>query len=336
MPPKKRKAPNFTKTAAEAPVWTVTGSELTKAFQHIIYSLPQCHDQWFTDADWCSILPDYWSSLKNYRDQVTTKKFISAIKKHFGEVSGDRGESNPNGVYVVQHGTKHTRNWCFLITKKDFCPLPPSSPYFFVGDITKVVAPSLPNYLPVSVRDLADNIRKETYFDSPEAWKQFMPSNMPNPKDRGKSTGGEVKAMIKARMEACQTGMQHFYNVIEGGTEDDAVDVTEYKQRRITLKCHTVYAALRKALETMEDNKNRLTWVQCCDYAIEAMKVVGFEDLLSSSTVRIAQRELRDNNNKFSHPNEKARKKKAAKKEEKSAKDEDSELEEGGEDTPSD
>jgi transcriptional regulatory protein LevR len=131
-------------------------------------------------------------------------------------------------------------------------------------------------------------------------------------------------------MDACQTGIQHFYNVIEGGTEDDAVDVTEYKQRRITLKCHTVYAALRKALETMEDNKNRLTWVQCCDYAIEAMKVVGFEDLLSSSTVRIAQRELRDNNNKFSHPNEKARKKKAAKKEDNAAEEEDSELEEGG------
>ena len=156
---------------------------------------PSVHDQWFTDADWCSILPDYWSSLKNYRDQVTTRKFTPAIKKHFGDISGGRGETNPNGVYCVHHGTKT----CFLITLKNFCPLSPSSPNFVIGDITKVLKPMQPQYHPVSSRGLAESILKQTYFDSSEAWKQFMPSDVPKPKytDPTKSTAEEVKAVIK-------------------------------------------------------------------------------------------------------------------------------------------
>jgi hypothetical protein len=330
MPPKKRKAPLKSATADDAPIWTVTGSELVKAFQHIFFSLPQCHDQWFTDEDWCSILPTYWSSLRNYKDQVTPAKFDRAIKSHFGETSGDRGESNPNGVYAVQHSTKDKkdRRWCFLITTKYKCPLPPSSPHFYVSDISKVLKPVLPNYLPVAAR-MADSIRNETYLDSPEAWRQFMPSNIPIPKDCGKPTGSEVKAMIEARLEVCQSGIQNWWEVVEDGTEDDVV--TEHKTKKIVIKCHVVYAALRKALDTMGDKKNtnRLTWGQCCEYAIDAMKNVGFagKDLPSVSTVMKSHSELRENNNKFPHPNEKANKKKAAK-EEGAKLEEEGELEE--------
>lgn len=312
MPPKKRKAPKS--AAADASVWSVTGSELVKAFQHIIYSLPQCHDQWFTDEDWCSILPTHWSTLKNYKDQVTSGKFDRAIKTHFGETSGDRGETNPNGVYAVQFSTKDTKRWCFLITKKDKCPLPPSSPYFYVSDITKVLKPVLPTYLPVAVK-LADSLRKETYFDSPEAWKQFMPSNVPFPKDCGKSTGSEVKAIIEERLDACQSGIQDWWKVVEAGATDDII--TEHKRKKIVIKCHVVYAALRKALDTMGDGKNRFTWGQCCEYSIDAMKSVGFawNELPRASTVMKSHVELRDNGNKFPHPNEKAQKKKATKEE---------------------
>eukprot|EP00986_Skeletonema_menzelii_P012249 scaffold6677_cov155-Skeletonema_menzelii.AAC.18 len=331
MPPTKRKAPTPSKAAAEAPVWTVTGSELVKAFQHIIYSLPQCHDQWFADKDWCAILPDYWSSLKNYRDQVTTKKFVRAIKKHFGDISGDRGETNPSGVYYVQRNTAGPKGGigghCFLITKKDFCPLPPSSPHFFIGEITNVLQPLQPQNHPVSSRGLANNILKQTYFDSGEAWKMFMPSDAPKPKDTdpGKSTGDAVKAVIKDRMLACQSGMQNFWEAIEGGTKDDVADVSDFKRRKTTYMCHAVYAALRKALESMDSNQSRLTWSQCCDHAVEAMKVVGFDDNVASSTVKRAHLLMRDNNNKFPHPNEKARKKKAAK--EAAAKEEEGEEE---------
>ncbi len=328
---KKRKAPAPAKAAAAPPVWTVTGPELVKAFQHIIYSLSQCHDQWFTDADWCSVLPDYWSSLKNYRDQVTTKKFITAIKRHFGDISGDRGEINPNGVYCVQRSrminARKTTNWCFLITRKSFCPYPPSSPQFFIGDITKVLEPLLPQYHPVSSRGLANNILKETYFDSGEAWRMFMPSDVAKQKknDPGKSTGDVVKAVIKTRMLACQAGIQNFWEAIEGGTKEDVDDVSDFKRRKVIFKCHAVYAALRKALESMEveGNQNRLTWIQCCEFAIEAMKVVGFDETFASNTVSKAHVELRDNNNKFKHPNEKARKKKAAKEEEEDVESED-------------
>lgn len=314
---KKRKAPTPAKAAAGPPVWTVTGAELVKAFQHIIYSLPQTHDQWFTDEDWCSILPDYWSSLKNYRDQVTKGKFITAIKKHFGEISGDRGEINPSGVYCVQKArminSRNAKNWCFLITKKNFCPLPPSSPNFCIKDITTVLEPLLPQYQPTSARGLANNILKETFFDSGEAWRMFMPSDVAKPKSWGKSTGDDVKAVIKARMLACQAGIQNFWEAIEDGTKEDVTDVSDFKRRKIVFKCHAVYAALKKALESMDTNQNRLTWMQCCDFAVEAMKVVGFDEVLAANAVSKAQVELRDNKNKFKHPNEKARKKKAAK-----------------------
>ena len=339
MPPKKKKRKGGFGSAAAGPppVWTVTGSELCKAFQHIIYSLPQCHDQWFTAEDWCSILPTYWSSLRNYKDQVTANKFTRAIKGHFGETFGDRGESNPNGVYAYQHGTNNqTRRWCFLITKKSQCPLPPSSQHFFIGDITKILTPSAvvpnnPNNLSAVVvaaasaaARLAESLRKETYLDSPEGWRQFMSSSLPKPtKPKGtKSTGSEVKAEIEARLCACQSGIQDWWKVAEGGTGEDIV--TESKKKKITMKCHVVYAALRKALDTMDDNKNRLTWGQCCDYSIEAMKVVGFDHLPASRSVRVWHVELRDNNNKFPHPNEKARKKKGKK-------EEDAKLEEGEE-----
>lgn len=287
----------------------MTGSELVKAFQHIIYSLPQCHDQWFTDADWCAVLPDYWSSLKNYRDQVTTKKFIPAIKKHFGDISGDRGETNPSGVYYVQKNKRH----CFLITKKFFCPLPPSSPQFFIGDITKVLQPLLPQNHPVSSRGLADKILKQTYFDSGEAWKQFMPSDVSIPKDAGpgKSTGDDVKAAIKTRMLACRSGIQNWWEAVEGGTQENVVDVSDFQRRKITYMCHVVYAALRKALESMESKQNRLTWTQCCDYAVEAMKVVGFDENFATTSVTRAHIQLRDNNNKFPHPNEKKARRKS-------------------------
>eukprot|EP00573_Skeletonema_grethae_P013046 CAMPEP_0201700830 /NCGR_PEP_ID=MMETSP0578-20130828/30118_1 /ASSEMBLY_ACC=CAM_ASM_000663 /TAXON_ID=267565 /ORGANISM="Skeletonema grethea, Strain CCMP 1804" /LENGTH=338 /DNA_ID=CAMNT_0048187981 /DNA_START=58 /DNA_END=1074 /DNA_ORIENTATION=- len=330
---KKRKAPTPAKAAAAPPVWTVTGAELVKAFQHIIYSLPKCHDQWFTDEDWCSILPDYWASLKNYRDQVTKGKFIKAIKKHFGEISGYRGETNPSGVYCVERARmingKNTKNWCFLITKKLFCPLPPSSPQFFIGDITTVLEPLLPQYQPTSSRGLANEILKESYFDSGEAWKMFMPSDVAKPKknDPGKSTGDDVKAVIKTRMLACQAGIQNFWEAIEDGTKEDVTDVTDFKRRKIVFKCHAVYAALRKALESMEGNQNRLTWRQCCDFAVEAMKVVGFEETLAADAVSRAHVEFRDNKNKFKHPNEKARKKKAAKEEEEEEEDVESEDE---------
>ncbi len=330
---KKRKAPTPAKAAAAPPVWTVTGAELVKAFQHIIYCLPKTHDQWFTDEDWCKILPDYWSSLKNYRDQVTKAKFIPAIKKHFGEISGDRGEMNPSGVYCVQKArminSRNTLNWCFLITKKLFCPLPPSSPQFFIGDISTVLEPLLPQYQPTSSRGLANDILNETFFDSGEAWKMFMPSDVAKPKNSelGKSTGDKVKAVIKTRMLACQAGIQNFWEAIEDGTKEDVTDVSDFKRRKVTFKCHAVYAALNKALESMEAkiSQNRLTWMQCCDFAVEALKVVGFEEVLRADAISKAHVELRDNKDKFKHPNEKARKKKAAKAEKEAAKKEEEE-----------
>ena len=68
--------------------------------------------------------------------------------------------------------------------------------------------------------------------------------------------------------------------------------------------CHAIYSALRKALESMDSKQNRLTWNQCCDHAVEVMSLVGFEDF-GSNFVRNAHQVLRDNNNKFPHPNAK-------------------------------
>jgi len=154
-----------------------------------------------------------------------------------------------------------------------------------------------------------------------------MPSDVAKQKknDPGKSTGDDVKAVIKTRMLACQAGIQNFWEAIEGGTKEDVDDVSDFKRRKVIFKCHAVYAALRKALESMEveGSQNRLTWIQCCEFAIEAMKVVGFDETFASNSVSKAHVELRDNNNKLRHPNEKARKKKAAKEEEEDVESED-------------
>lgn len=152
-----------------------------------------------------------------------------------------------------------------------------------------------------------------------------MPSDVAKPKNSylGKATGDQVKAVIKTRMLACQAGIQDFWEAIEDGTKEDVTDVSDFKRRKIIFKCHAVYAALKKALESMEAeiSQNRLTWLQCCDFAVEAMKVVGFDEILRADAVSKAHYELRDNKNKFKHPNEKARKKKAAKEEEEAAKE---------------
>ena len=336
MPPKKRKtfspvAATAVAAAAAPAVWTVTGSELIKAFQHIIYSLPHCHDQWFTAEDWCSILPTYWSALRNYEDQVTTQKFIRAIKGHYGDISGDRDEVNPNGVYTVQHGTKKKSRQCFLITKKgNKCPLPPSSPNFIIGNIHQVLLQSSGNNVAVHRRVVvapqqrpeppktpfwnpgqnqsAASIRNETFLDSPEGWRQFMPSSTPYPKKGYQSTGTNVKAMMESRLEVCQAGIQTWYKAVENATQLSEDLITDFKKRRIVIKCHFVYAALKKALDTMGDNtiphSHRLTWGQCCEYAVESMKAVGFSgmDLMTASTVKTAHVEMREHNNRFLYP----------------------------------
>ena len=326
MPPKKkRKAP----AAAGLKVWKVTGAELVKAFEHLIYSLPACHDRWFRDADWCSILPTYWSSLRNYKDQVTPKMFSRAIKSHFGEVSGDRGEINPNGVYAVQHSTKTWTSWCFMITKRAICPLPPSSPHFSVSSITEVLEPALPTYRPVALK-AAEKIANESYCDSTEAWKQFMPSDSPYPKKSNESTSEQVKEAIEKRMEACQSGIKHFWKVIEDGKEDDINEVTADKKKKLTIQCHTIYAVLKRVKETMDDNQTQFNFKHCCNYAIDVMKYVGFEEMAKAETVARWHTLMRDKHNKFPHPNENARKKKAAMEE--AEKDEaELELEESGE-----
>ena len=111
--------------------------------------------------------------------------------------------------------------------------------------------------------------------------------------------------MIKERMLACQCGIQNFWEAIEGGTKEDYLNVSDWQRRHITYLCHAVYTALKKALESMDSKQNRLTWTQCCEHAVEAMKEVGFDDKFGSSSVTKAHQVLRDNNNKFPHPNAK-------------------------------
>src|SRR6056300_1094947 len=258
MPPKKRKVSHAkaaaTTASPAAAVWTVTGSELIKAFEHIMYSLPTVHNQWFTAEDWCTVLPLYWSALKNYKDQVTPKKFIQAIKKHFGDISGERNEINPNGVYSTPgpYRTKNKhRSWCFLITKRGHkCPAPPGSSDFCVGNISEVLkldnkpaattttaaetqqeqSRSQPVATKISAASILSELRNENYFDSPEAWRQFMPSNIPYPKGKkgdgqqqqqqqqqhASSPGLQVKNMIEKRMIVCQDGIQAWWKAVEG------------------------------------------------------------------------------------------------------------------------
>jgi hypothetical protein len=281
MPPKKRKvshtkAASVTTASSTAAVWTVTGSELIKAFEHIMYSLPIVHNQWFTAEDWCTALPLYWSALKNYKDQVTPKKLINAIKKHFGDISGERnGEINPNGVYSTPgpyiSKNKH-RSWCFLITKRGHkCPLPPGSSDFCVGNISEVLKldntaatttattaaataaasqqeqnrSQLIATKKISAASILNELRNENYFDSPEAWRQFMPSNMPYPKGKkgdgqkqqqqASSPGLQVKNMIEKRMIVCQDGIQTWWKAVEGFDTTSGKVVGNMLMRKVTV-----------------------------------------------------------------------------------------------------
>ena len=146
---------------------------------------------------------------------------------------------------------KH-RSWCFLITERgQKCPLPPTgSSDFCVGNISEVLKldnkpaaataattaattqqeqsrsqPVATNK--ISAASILSELRNQNYFDSPEAWRQFMPSNMPYPKGKkgngpfdgqqqASSPGLQVKNMIEKRMIVCQDGIQAWWKAVEG------------------------------------------------------------------------------------------------------------------------
>ena len=157
MPPKKRKSPSSAARKASAPKKATkeaaapkplpvstsgtsisTADGIVSAFRHIRDGFARYHDRWYVAEDYVKILKQHWNGL----DDLTTAKLTRAInndtKMPFGGIASMQNymEGNDAGVYAnqIETGTgstkKRKKTWCYLITKKQICPYPPSSRNF--------------------------------------------------------------------------------------------------------------------------------------------------------------------------------------------------------------
>ena len=91
----------------------VMGKVLVEAFK-LATTDEKLHNEWFSAADWCSILPSYCSLLKGNETQVTTRKFTKNINKIAEDMYNNESKS---GVYSNKYG--NDKQMYYLFTKED-------------------------------------------------------------------------------------------------------------------------------------------------------------------------------------------------------------------------
>jgi len=92
-------------TPSNGSTFEVGGALLVKAFEHVRRSVAELQNLWISAEDWCKILPIYYSSLRDYKEQITTKKFNRAMNKRFGDTTMIKYyEKNDDGVYSNKYG----------------------------------------------------------------------------------------------------------------------------------------------------------------------------------------------------------------------------------------
>jgi len=163
----------------------------------------------------------------------------------------------------------------------------------------------------------AAEIAQRTWFHNATAYKLFLPKVQWG--DRNKYTPLETEELvlktIKLRIKVCEHSMEEYNNgdedklkawylVVDGADENTDIDeISEIQRIRIRRMCQYIMIALKVALVEMRDGKNKVTWMDCCQVAVDRMKDVGCNRISSAETVQIWHMKLREGGNTFPHPN---------------------------------
>lgn len=116
----------------------ITGDLLHTAVMYAVLANQNLRDEWFSADDWCSILPQYFSTLKGYEKEVTTKKFCRRMNL---TVQDEYNAKSDGGFYANRWGNKN--EWYYLYTKKDKCPNPPTTDGNFYPSNIKNFVPQM-------------------------------------------------------------------------------------------------------------------------------------------------------------------------------------------------
>jgi len=294
MPPKcsKRKSPSSSppkSTKKKKKDETVNGKDLLDAFIHISDGVPSLANKWFSAADWVSILPKYYGKLRGKEKECNARKFARAVTK---VAQNDYQSSSSNGIYRNRHG--ETKQWYFLFTKNERCPLQPTHTTFYFSNIRDFVddVPNIGNNISSSrEQKKSDAIRNESTFAQKETFKKFMPLDCvfeayDNPEEAVKERLAQTKRM-------CEKGIRHWYEAVQGATA--GTETTTYYQKYIEMKCLYVRNAIERLLDETEGMESGTTWTQCCQHAIDKLKEAGFGYIDCERTVRKWYNQIQNN-----------------------------------------
>ena len=140
-----------------------------------------------------------------------------------------------------------------------------------------------------------------------------MPKDMKKSDYYDEECEAVVHKAIDARIAICERSMKEESNaveekkcswhyIVEGASPDD--EISEYQKGRIRYKCMYVRLALITARAMMGiKSEDRMQWLDCCQAAITTMTHVGHTYIECDETVADWHMELRENGNKFCHPN---------------------------------
>lgn len=294
----------------------VDGAGLVKVFKHIKMGVPDLQNLWISGDDWCKIIPHYSSTIKNYANQITTKKFTAAMNRQFGgyETMNRFREKNDYGVFANQFGCPKKYYYLFTNDDEKLChQMIPSTTHMSICDWRQIIKilPALAetesdvtnddnNNNQQQQQKRSEQLKQQNFFNSGEAWNVFMPAGLMRPEE----TQGRdlvVKQFIEARIAVCASGAEEWFCVIQGMDSDDDL-ATDREKKHISYQCRYIMIALSHALAEMEDGVGP-TWQQCCEHAINKMKSVFDAYIHNAETVMRWHRIFCDAFDTFPHPN---------------------------------
>eukprot|EP00984_Skeletonema_dohrnii_P022669 scaffold11766_cov144-Skeletonema_dohrnii-CCMP3373.AAC.1 len=227
-------------------------------------------------------------------------------------------EKSENGFYVNKYGTE--KQYYYLYTKKDKCPNPPRTDGNFYPSNIKNFVPQMEEDGDTNNNSNDDNngntqqqpqcqpqqqkrseqLAQQNYFHSGKAWNLFMPHGTTKPDNDDAACAVLVKTFIEARIAVCEEGAEDWFTAVRGGNDSD--DASHSEIENIQHKCRYIMVALQHALDKMGDGLT--TWRECCEHALNAMKLVGIKYITCAETIERWHMQLRDSGDeKFPHPN---------------------------------